>query len=203
MSKQKIAPILLNGEEIKTVLEQGRIVIPKLIKPQPVCSYPRDCGCTIWNHGKTDDACDRTCLGLDTGKELYQPGDILYSRETWDYLEGWKLRDPGIDGKYFYRADGDFRPIGWRGNWQPSVHMPKEATRLWLQVSDIKVEKLQDITTGDCEKAGVLCRRIGDVSDFMKTWDSALKKSDREKYGWDANPWIWRIEFERCENPET
>lgn len=202
MSKQRVIPFLANGEEVQAILEGKKTVFRKLIKPQPTCAYPRDCGCTIWNHGKTDDACDRECLGLDVGKEIYQPGDILCIKETWDYLGGWQLKDPGIEGKYFYRADGDHRPISWRGNWQSSVHMPKEAVRIWLQVTDVKVERLNDMTIEDCEKEGILCRNNGDIFAYIKGWDSVLKKSDREKYGWAANPWVWVLKFERCEKPK-
>lgn len=199
----KLKPILFNTEMVQAILDGRKTATRRVIKLQPVCSYPRDCGCTIWDHGKTDDACDVECLGLDVGKKIYQTGDTIYIRETWDYLEGWKLKDPGVKGKYFYRADGDFRPVGWRGNWQASTHMPKEAARIWLQVTDVKVERLNDMTIKDCEKEGILCGNNGDIFAYIKRWDSALKKSDREKYGWAANPWVWVIEFERSENPEV
>ena len=128
----------------------------------------------------------------------YQPGDVLYIRETWDYLEGWKIGDPAIEGKYFYRADGDLRPVSWRGNWRPSIHIPKEAARVFLKVTNVRVERLQDITDEQAEKEG--CNDYSSTAlGFCYLWDSTIKKPDVERYGWEANPWVWVIEFERLE----
>lgn len=140
----------------------------------------------------------------------FKPGDILYVRETWDYLEGWKIGDPGIEGKYFYRADGDLRPISWRGNWRPSIHMPKEAARIFLNVTNVRVERLQCMSWDDICNEGLI--PDSDIRDkfsfemlqnkFKNLWDSTIKKSNLDRYGWDASPWVWVIEFERCEKPE-
>ena len=140
----------------------------------------------------------------------YHPGDILYVRETWDYLEGWKIGDPSIAGKYFYRADGDLRQVSWRGNWRPSIHMPKEAARIFLKVTDVRVERLQDIDDEQAKKEGANWKngknvgfeekmRRSAVERFAEIWDATIKKSDLDRYGWDANPWVWVIEFERIE----
>ena len=95
--------------------------------------------------------------------------------------------------------------------WRPSIHMPKEAARIWLKVKDVRVERLQDITEEQAktwydEGAGekdVIYQIGGRVCDFAKIWNSTIKKSDLDSYGWDANPWVWAIEFERCEKPEN
>ncbi len=93
--------------------------------------------------------------------------------------------------------------------WHPSIHMPKEAVRIWLKVTDVRVERLQDISGNDCIAEGVEREALTEVGeDFAKgmfhdIWDSTLKKSDLDRYGWDANPWVWVIEFERCEKPES
>lgn len=122
----------------------------------------------------------------------YHPGDVLYVRETWDYLEGWKIGDPSIDGKYFYKADGDLRPVSWRGNWSPSIHMPTIAARIFLKVKNIRAERLQDI-----DDDGVISEGLEIGSYFDEIWNSNIRKSDHGRYGWDANPWVWAIEFER------
>lgn len=167
------------------------------------------------------------------------PGDILYVRETWTEE----------CGKYYYRADYDSDYLdpcetlsggypascknhpgcdgcmatSTRIHWHPSIHMPKEAARIWLKVTDVKVERLQDITEEQACMEGTdpwdeVCYENngwhptfsdpdsgGDpnmVDGFHKLWNSTIKKSDLDRYGWDANPWVWVIEFERCEKPK-
>ena len=102
--------------------------------------------------------------------------------------------------------------------WHPSIHMPKEAARIWLKVTDVRVERLQDITEAGAEAEGAV-NNIGMIhapdneydhihtakEHFIEIWNSTIKKfkkSDRDRYGWNANPWVWMIEFERCEKPE-
>ena len=134
--------------------------------------------------------------------------DILYVRETWCGLpvnEAGHFRGHPI---YYYRADGDLRPEGWRGAWHPSIHMPKEAARIWLKVTDVRVERLQDITADDIRSEGLssIAVHVGDMEialkEWKKLWNSTIKKSDLDRYGCDANPWVWVIEFERCEKPQ-
>ena len=133
------------------------------------------------------------------------PGDILYVRETWCSR---------YDGeKYFYLADKctkreekkllDYGEVKWR----PSIHMPKEAARIFLKVKDVRVERLQKITDEGAYREGagdkdVIYQTGARVLEFARLWESTIKKSDIEKYGWNANHWVWVIEFERCEKPE-
>ena len=97
--------------------------------------------------------------------------------------------------------------------WHPSIHMPKEAARIWLKVTDVRVERLQEITEAEAEGA---VNNVGMIhapdneydhihtakEHFIEIWNSTIKKSDIDRYGWDANPYVWVIEFERCEKPE-
>jgi len=86
--------------------------------------------------------------------------------------------------------------------------MPKEAARIWLKVTDVSVERLQDIDGKGCVKEGIEEEPLKDIGDefvkgmFHDLWDSIIKKSDLDRYGWDASPWVWVIEFERCEKPK-
>lgn len=84
--------------------------------------------------------------------------------------------------------------------------MPKEAARIWLKVTDVRVERLQDMDKMDAVKEGIdtrLCINLNHaLAKFKKLWNSTIKKSDLDRYGWDANPYVWVIEFERCEKPE-
>lgn len=159
------------------------------------------------------------------------PGDILYVRETWQYLYELDGNEQIIEGtgKYYYAAT-DTIPFDTyvdssgvtheRVPWKPSIHMPKEAARIWLKVTDVRVERLQEITPKDAENEGVGNLFYEDIGyseknygtevdpeygiakeQFAWLWESTIKKSDLGCYGWDANPWVWVIEFERCEKP--
>ena len=157
----------------------------------------------------------------------YQPGDILYVRETWERFECWNCegdergncpKEPKksvLDktyGCYMYRATDE---ISGDAKWHPSIHMPKEAARIWLKVTNVRVERLQDITEDGAEAEGAIDNR-GFIHSpeneydriytarehFIEIWDRTIKKSDLDIYGWDANPWVWVIEFERCEKPK-
>ena len=148
----------------------------------------------------------------------YQPGDILYVRETWQYLYELDGNEQVIEdtGKYYYAAT-DTIPFntyvdenGVRHDhapWRPSIHMPKEAARIWLKVTNVRVERLQKITTNQIEQEGVeteyphVLNGEENKYAFQNLWNSTIKKSDLDFYGWDANPWVWVIEFERCEKP--
>ena len=122
----------------------------------------------------------------------YQPGDILYVRETW--CKGSWMNEKE---RYYYKADdNDFHCV-----WHPSIHMPKEAARIWLRVTDVRVERLQDMTDDDAEAEGCF-DYTSTALGFPDVWDSTIKKSDIGRCGWAANPWVWVVEFERCEKPK-
>ena len=124
-------------------------------------------------------------------------GDVLWVRETFD--------DVALGHPWFYKADGDLRPECWKGeNWNPSIHMPKEAARIFLCVNDVRVERLQEIDEEDAIAEGFADSPAGTESPlerFAVLWDKTVKRDDLRKYGWHANPWVWVIEFERCEKP--
>ena len=130
------------------------------------------------------------------------PGDILYVRETWMDYAGLTMYKADCDT---YRLDSlNLAGFGWK----PSIHMPKEVARIWLEVTDVRVERLQDITADSIRNEGLssLAVHCGDMEIALKEWEnlwnSTIKKSDIDRYGWDANPWVWVIEFERCEQPK-
>lgn len=155
------------------------------------------------------------------------PGDTLYVRETWERFECWNCegdengccsKEPQksvLDktcGCYMYRATDE---ISGDAKWHPSIHMPKEAARIFLKVTDVRVERLQEITLEDIKNEGIYdgyktyskeylekLRSVAYPKAFSRLWDSTIKKSDLDRYGWDANPYVWVIEFERCEKPE-
>lgn len=125
----------------------------------------------------------------------YQVGDRLWVRETWQY--GDTVR-PRIDAEIIYKADNK-----WSANWKPSIHMPKKYARIWLEVTGVRVEKLQDIRYLDVEKEGVWIYEDNyksrnlhfnkAIMKFAQLWDSINGK----KYPWSSNPWIFVYEFRR------
>lgn len=133
-------------------------------------------------------------------------GDILYVRETWGHPISLNS-----DKQYVFRAD-KISESGFKNDshiWHPSIHMPKEAARIWLKVTDVRVERLQEITPQGAWKEGARCSCLHPVPDcagnktaFVNIWNSTIKKADLDCYGWYANPWVWVVEFERCEKPE-
>lgn len=210
-----IKPILFNTEMVRAILDGRKTCTRRLVKPQPkskLCytfagsdsdtwGYPNRTAHEIWG--------EEFKLPNDiTEEELskrwnppYHTDDILYVRETWCGLpvnEAGHMRGHTI---YYYKADGELRPKGWRGTWHPSIHMPKEAARIWLKVTDVRVERLQDMTDDDAEAEGCF-DYTSTALGFFDVWDSTIKKSDLDRYGWNANPWVWVIKFERCEKPE-
>ena len=136
------------------------------------------------------------------------PGDILYVRETWSEIKN----ADGSHKRYVYKTT-DTYPFGENGyivrfNWHPSIHMPKEAARIFLRVTNVRLERLQDMTEEDALKEGVETGalftddetlEIPALRRFQKLWNSTIKKSDMDKYGWNENPYAWVIEFERLE----
>jgi uncharacterized protein YhfF len=127
----------------------------------------------------------------------YQLGDILYVRETWN-------RNPFKTGtSYAYRASKEtwfFRDMKWKS----SSCMPKEVARIFLKVTDVRVERVQDITEEDAKAEGVngivdiffKSIRNGHILFFSDMWNKLYEKKG---YSWDTNPWIWIREFERIE----
>lgn len=118
-----------------------------------------------------------------------QTGDRLWVRESFCF------RGETIEGRdrYRYRADENPATDGWR--WTPSIHMPRVACRLVLEVTGVRDELLQNISLGDCEAEGcghVMPRSAQEV--YRELWDSLNAKRG---FGWDVNPWVWVVEFKR------
>lgn len=143
-------------------------------------------------------------------KSPYQPGDILWVRETWAHPGDSEIARGAEPNMYLYKAD-PLKPAAW-DIWHPSIHMPKEAARIWLRVTDVRVERLQKISGKDILMEGVdngvsnpaMGKRWENMQrmKFEALWNSTIKPADLPLYGWTANPWVWVIEFERCEKPK-
>lgn len=190
-----IKPILFNTEMVRAILDGRKTCTRRIIKAEKVDNVLNSPARK--SNPNIPDAQFIKCL-VDM---KYEPGDILYVRETW------KKAPNG----YYYYENWQRDDIADVTKWKPSIHMPKEAARIWLRVTDVRVERLQDITIDEIRKEGLESRF--DVKDkfsdgiargrFLELWDSTIKKPDIDRYGWDANPWVWVVEFERCEKPEN
>lgn len=216
-------PILFNTDMVRAIQAERKTVTRRVVKPQPEFSILAD------RKGRMP-----LSYWVDNErwvKPPYQPGDILYVRETFqiDYLSNI----PSF-GRIHYKADdtySDFtfeperyemmRRAQLKPGWRPNENMPREAARIFLRVTDVRVERLQSITELDIlEREGVTVNFPQPKPSYMSLaytetrlkpavrkafadlWDRTIKPSDRALYGWEADPWVWVIEFERCEKPE-
>ena len=203
-----IKPILFNTEMVRAILDGRKTCTRRVIKLLKNMD-----GVPVGKSGDSNNPLGFMYPGC-IKRPPYQPGDILYVRETWGYPIALNS-----DEQYVFRAD-EVAESGFKNDshiWHPSIHMPKEAARIWLKVTDVRVDRLQKCGEGWCldiEKEGVTTPQspILYISDdkfhdalraeFQRLWNSTIKKSDLDRYGWDANPYVWVIEFERCEKPE-
>ena len=202
-------PILFNTDMVKAILDGRKSCTRRIVKPQQLVGLlPDKCKNGVPEEFLKEKKfmfkpyCDMTDIELimTSYKKPYQPGDILYVRETFIQAAAHT---------FWYKADGK----SWMSKdllWKPSIHMPKEAARIWLKVTNVRVERLQEITVENALAEGVdkYIRLNGEIEEnaiitsFIGIWNSTIKKSNLDFYGWDANPWVWVIEFERCEKPE-
>lgn len=213
-----IKPILFNTEMVRAILDGHKTCTRRIVKD----GIPDD---AMWGYTAFTPKGYISCRGVYADgygegffKLPYQSEDILYVRETWGHPISLNSNK-----QYVFRAD-KIAESGFKNDshiWHPSIHMPKEAARIWLKVTNVRVERLQDITPKDAENEGVGNLFYEDIGysekkygtevdpeygiakeQFAWLWETTIKKSDLDRYGWDANPWVWVIEFERCEKPK-
>jgi hypothetical protein len=128
-----------------------------------------------------------------------QPGDRLWVRETWAYHLHAQASQRDEDGPWVYAADG--RPalqVRLCDRWRPSIHMPRVACRLTLDVTRVRVERLQEISDEDALAEGV-DRTNTSISGYAKERYRTLWDSINGVGSWDANPWVWAVSFKRME----
>lgn len=208
-----IKPILFNTDMVRATLDDRKTATRRLVKPQP-----KDGFSPAWR-GNWDGV-----VGSEPAwvvEPPYLPGDILWVREAWARLSDLLGDRPG----YIYRADlpqcdlDELKRKKFR--WRPSIHMPREAARVFLRVTDVRVERLMSITPEQLRAEGfpiaatpAECENMADRLravlycdavriKFTALWDSTIRPGLRTLYGCLGNPWVWVIEFERCEKPEA
>ncbi len=190
-------PILFNTDMVRAILDDRKTTTRRAVKgvitlspesEHKVCFFPYK---VRKERGREIRSIQYFTLESFAEREApYHKGDILYVRETWQ--EYASITD---ETSYFFRADEVDCMIG-EIDWRPSIHMPKEAARIFLKVKDTRVERLQDMETVD--DRNYVSEGVKDKHDFIRIWDATVKDKEKyEKYGWYANPWVWVIEFER------
>lgn len=194
-----IKPILFNTEMVRAILDGRKGATRRIVKG----FIPDD---AVWGYTAFTPKGYISCRGTFAdgyGEKIFklpcETGDILYVRETW------KKAPNG----YYYYEDWQKDDIADVTKWKPSIHMPKEAARIWLKVMNVRVERLQEISAESAlaEGADKYIHTNGGldenmtITSFIGIWNSTIKKSDLDRYGWDANPYVWVISFERCEKP--
>lgn len=204
-------PILFNTQMVQAILEGRKTVTRRLVPFQPG-QNPQ------WSGYIPDGHVLYGSNNVPAAKSPYQPGDILYVRETWQFFPcfdcvksmcdttplTYEDSDSVTEGCWIYKAD--YIEIDQkRVCWHPSIHMPKEAARIFLRVKDVRAEQLKHIRYFDCLAEGIPYRQMEDdiIRDFAELWASTIKPADRASYGWEANPWVWVIEFEQISRKEA
>ena len=245
-----VKPILFNTEMVRAILDGRKGATRRIVKG----FIPND---AIWGYTAFTPKGYIPCRGTFAdgyGEKFFklpcEPGDILYVRETW---QCWRAHRYEATADIRFRAGGDdvrlqfangntdsinrldydtfvHKWFSHNGKWKPSLFMPKEAARIWLKVTDVRVERLQEIDEdgvwdegfkfkppcltrvsadghtceldGPCMSSIKYCDMTMGELFGRELWNSTIKKSDIDRYGWYANPWVWVVEFERCEKPE-
>jgi hypothetical protein len=202
----KVRPILFSGPMVRAILEGRKTQTRRVVKPQPP-SHAIEV--FDWQHHNLSEAgCyfdDMDGLHFHCKRPYGNVGDRLWVRETWQYASG-QSNLPVTDKPPCYRADGEYLE-GYRDrglSWQPSIFMPRWASRITLEITEIRVEKLQMISGLDVLAEGI---DNGHSNPTMGVrWENMQRMAWVEflqKLGhmdWNANPWVWVIEFSRVEN---
>lgn len=200
-------PILFNTEMVRAILEGRKTVTRRVVKPEQNTSLKvKDEGIAEFLNNV------RFKNGMTPEEMLeayytapYKVNDVLYVRETWREI----IRPVGTPKEFDYKADRDTRALGLF-KWKPSIHMPKEAARIFLRVTAVRVEQLHDITNEQILAEGIDKKQIENslsqmpepvdeweracyAFEWANLWDSTVKDKN---HSWGGNPFVWVIEFE-------
>ena len=153
---------------VRAILDHRKTVTRRLIAPQPTSSHP--------------------AYPCPSGA----PGDRIWVREQWGYRAQFFDRRAGNHGPYVYAADGP--PLGAKYHpWKPSLHMPRKACRLLLNITEVRCERVTEISLREALAEGCPAERSQDpVGWFREVWDHYYAEGG---LGWKSNPWVWVIAF--------
>lgn len=200
-------PILFSTEMVQAILNGRKTQTRRVLKPQPsadamnpildYCDYHHQKGFQGRYVSFEND------IEFAVKSPYGKVGDLLWVRETFCPF----IKDHMITSNYAYKADcddesercrQDYIAAGYPYQWKPSIFMPKDACRIWLEITDVRVERLQDISQEDAEQEGVKASSPFAIGYFKNLWDSinGTPKDGKPDVSWKANPWVWVVKFE-------
>jgi len=205
-------PILFNSEMVKAILEGKKTQTRRVIKPQPEIRYVAGWGIAgykiwmgLWQKEPTREEWQRFAERQAKTCPYGHAGDKLWVRETWateTYDDDKKPSDLNSNSQLWYKATKEtWNPkyclvseLYSRGKTRPSIYMPHWASRIMLEIKDVCVEKICDISYSDAIAEGLPAKKNPNHPrlKFKELWDSINAKSG---YSWESNPWVWVIEF--------
>ena len=195
-------PILFNTAMVRAILDGRKTQTRRVIKVNNPDEWEAVNNCRAHEYG-AQVPCYLFRLKASEEEGIHYPrydiGDILWVRETWQKLDS-SIALGVAHGNYAYVYKASENGEAWAREtegwtWRPSIHMPKEAARIFLRVTGVRVERLQDITTTDAMAEG-----FKSIGAFREAFDKILLKKDGSD--WYTNPWLWVIEFERIKEGE-
>ena len=188
-------PILFSTSMVQAILDGRKTQTRRVIKPQPN-SKAEYKGTEIGKHVFETD------IDMWHIKSPYQPGQVLWVRETWSMIDDMPYDNYVYRTDYGTTEDDSFPPSMFK--WKPSIHMPREAARIFLKVKGVRVERVQDITEDEAIKEGAKAYGQNNCSGtsariaFAEIWDKTTTEHE-----WRTNPWVWVYEFERISKEEA
>lgn len=202
MTSIKERPILFSAPMVRAILEGRKSVTRRALKVQPHIDASGNFCVGQYNYGQDLDGTPMTRNFVRSHCPYGQPGERLWVRETFNSSADCR---PPVAEPFIYAADlnSDGR-TKWAAKWKPSIHMPRVASRILLEITAVRVERLQAISRADIRAEGLECPpelASDDVSPNYRDW---YPKAWRELWesingtdSWNANPWVWVVEFKR------
>lgn len=196
----KERPILFNTPMVQAILDKRKTQTRRIIKPQP---FEDTFETGLYHPAKIDEDGELypgpETFGISTSdwsiKCPYgQIGDVLWVRETWlKCQDGYIFRADHFGNKTMTSENG--KTFDASVKWKPSIHMPREACRLFLEITDIKVEMLQDISVEDAIAEGIIHKSMNCPKvEFQQLWQTVYGDES-----WESNPFVWVVEFKQVE----
>lgn len=205
----KERPIVFSGEMIRSILDGRKSMTRRVVKPQPTSS---ERGGGLLSFQTTKYSWQHTTPDLlSAGVASYCPygavGDRLFVREAFGFARGFDSYSPSKvpnNATVYYAADEKPHPEMIR--WRPSIHMPRWASRITLEITGVRVERLQDITEEDAKTEGLRCGMAdpnGATYDWKAHFASLWDEINGKSHPWESNPWVWVVEFEELKGRGT